>query len=75
MNYAFCIYFELIFVVLTCHKVFGDVGKEKNTILQNEYGEVILTEDGPPPPVCRSPAWAAPVQPATGIRVRLTHLL
>ena len=63
MNYAFCIYFELIFVVLNCHKVFGDVDQEKSTILQNKYSEAILTDDGPPPPVCKKNApfiWCLP---------------
>ena len=78
MDYAFGIYFVLFFVASTCHKVFGDVDKEKNTILQNEYGEVILTEDGPPPPVCKKNApiiWCLPPDYNKNIEPWMHHTL
>ena len=78
MYYTFCIYFGLIFVVSTCHKAFGDVNKEKSTILQNKYGEVILTEDGPPPPVCKKNAlfiWCLPPDYNKNIEPWMHHTL
>ena len=78
MSYAFCIYFVLIFVISTCHNVLGEVDKDKSTILQNKYSEVILTEDGPPPPVCEKDEpfiWCLPLDYNKNIEPWMHHTL